>query len=405
MPAPTPDRPHASPAERLGQQFARALSDGESVNDFLRRFMAAIGATLDVSAAVLYDYDEINDTFDLLYFSGYPADARSLLHRRMESLNLPRALHDRDPYAAGGTGQELLVPLYFRDTLEAVLLIEHRESPFVVDDEMRRACHLISRFVGLFMSSNRLAVNQRRGSLATRDLERAREVQLGYLPSQYPVTERYEIFGCNQSSALVGGDYVDFFEGGDTGVQCVLADACGHGLAAALVMSNFRGLLQAEVRRPEEPGTLFTRLNEHLYGAGGSLSYLTSVFLDFRPDDGRLRYLNAGHFDPVVLRSSGDVSVLRGGGPPLGMFPDSGYEPRDATVGPGDLLLLFTDGLVELANDRDECFGVEGICRAALANRHRPLSDVASTILSSATDWSGQSHAPDDVTVFLMRFR
>jgi len=399
------DQPSGRPADRLGRLFAEALAGGESVNDFLRRFMAAIAATLDVSASVLYDYDEHADTFDLLYFSGYPSDARSVLHRRMESLNLRRALDQHEPYGVDAGGQELLVPLYFREMLEAVLLLEHRGQPFVLDRELGEACHLISRFVGLFMSSNRLAVNQQRGWLAARDLERAREVQLGYLPSQYPVTDRYEIFGYNQSSALVGGDYVDVFEPDDTGVRCVLADACGHGLAAALVMSNFRGLLQAEVTRADDPGTLFTRLNQHLYAGGGALSYLTGVFFEYRPADRRLFYFNAGHFDPVILRTSGDVSRLRGGGPPLGMFPDASYEGRQASVAPGDLLMLFTDGLVELANDADECFGIDGACRAALAHRERPLPELASAILSSAADWSGQARSHDDVTLFLMRFR
>ncbi len=399
-----PDRTDDSPAEKIGQLFARALADGESVNDFLGRFMAAIAATLDVAASVLYDYDETADTFDLLFFSGYPADARSLLHRRMDQLHLGRALTQREPYPVDDTHRELLVPLYFRDTLEAVLLVEHRASPFVMDAATLRACHVVSRFVGLFMSSNRLTVNQQRGSLAARDLERAREVQMAYLPSQHPVTDRYEMFGYNESSALVGGDYFDFFETGDT-VQGVLADACGHGLAAALVMSNFRGLLQAEVRRSDDPATLFTRLNQLLYGGGGSLSYLTSVFLDYRPDERRLHYLNAGHFDPVVLRASGDVSLLRGGGPPLGMFPDSSYDSRFAPVSPGDLLVLFTDGLVELANDADECFGVEGACRAALAGRDLPLPELAAGILAAASSWSGRAKAHDDVTLFLMRFR
>ncbi len=390
--------------DELGQRLARALVEGESVNDFLRRFTQAIADVLNVSAVVLYDYDETADTFDLLFFHGYESDARSTLHRQLVTLDVERACRQREPYPADTEGRRLLVPLYFRNVLEAVLLLERGTDPLPVDETTGPALQLISRFVGLFMSSNRLSVNQRKVVARVSDLERARDVQMSYLPSRYPATDRYEIFGYNQSSDLVGGDYFDFFSETDGAVQCVLADACGHGLAAALVMSHFRGLLQAEVRRGDDHASLFGRLNRLLYDGAGSLSYLTGVFLDYREREGQLRYLNAGHFDPVLVHASGDVSRLRGGGPPLGMFPGSEYEPGSAAVNPGDLLVLFTDGLVELMNPADECFGIDGACRAIIEHRHRPLSELATEVLASAAAFS-QSRAEDDVTLFLMRFR
>jgi serine phosphatase RsbU (regulator of sigma subunit) len=387
----------------LERRLMQALVEGEGLNDCLRRFMDAIGATLGVTAAVLYDYDERHDTFDLLFFTGYPPNARSELHQRLTALQIERAVHRHEPWPADNTVRTLVVPLRFRDTLEAVLVLE-RSAPFVPGDELDACCRLISRFVGLFMSSNRLAINQTEPHPEQFDLARARDVQQSYLPSTYPATDRYEIFGYNQSSAVVGGDYLDYFEN-DASVQCVLADACGHGLAAALVMSHFRGLLRAEVRRPVESGTLFTRLNQLLYGAGASLSYLTGVFLDYRQDAGQLAYLNAGHFDPVVVHPSGSLKTLRGGGPPLGMFPWSDYAAGTTSVQPGDLLVLFTDGLVELENEAAQCFGSEGVSRAVVAHRHRPLSEVATEILLAAGEWSGGASAKDDLTLFLMRFR
>jgi len=391
-------------SDELGRRFIRALAEGESVNDFLRRFAEAIADVLHVSAAVLYDYDETADTFDLLFFHGHESDARSSLHRQLATLDVARACRQREPYPADASGRRLLVPLYFRNVLEAVLLLERRAEPLPVDATTTPALHLISRFVGLFMSSSRLSVNQRRVVARVSDLERARDVQMSYLPSRYPATDRYEIFGYNQSSDLVGGDYFDFFSETDGAVQCVLADACGHGLAAALVMSHFRGLLQAEIRRDEDHASLFGRLNRLLYDGAGSLSYLTGVFLDYRERDGRVSYLNAGHFDPVLVHASGDVSRLRGGGPPLGMFPGSEYEPGSSAVRPGDLLVLFTDGLVELMNPAAECFGVDGACRAVVEHRDRPLSELAAEVLASAAAFS-QSRTEDDVTLVLMRFR
>lgn len=237
------------------------------------------------------------------------------------------------------------------------------------------------------------------------DLERAREVQLSYLPAEYTVTDRYEIFGYNQSSALVGGDYFDYFSQHKGSIQCVVADACGHGMAAAIIMSTFRGLLHAEVQRLDELATLFTRLNQQLYAAQARLQYLTAVFLNYREEPGELEYLNAGHFDPLVLRAGGTSSWLPGGGPPLGMFRDSNYEVMSCRVQPGDLLVLFTDGLVELRNTADEFFGAERVLETALSMRTLPLRDLAREVFASAAGFSSSPQPEDDLTLFLMRLR
>ncbi len=190
------------------------------------------------------------------------------------------------------------------------------------------ACKLISRFLGLFLSSNRLPGNQKQDVLSPTDMERAREVQLSYLPSQNPVTDRYETYAHNESSSLVGGDYFDYFCNQDNSIQGVVADACGHGLAAALIMSTFRGVLHSEVQRGLEFGDLFNRLNRQLYNTGQVLQYLTVVHFEYDVKTGVLRHFNAGHFDPVIIHRNGSNSRLSGGGPPLGMFQNSSYSPH-----------------------------------------------------------------------------
>ena len=375
------------------------------MNDFLHRFSQTIGSALDTSRVVLYDYDEVTDTFDLLYFLGYPPDSRSVLHKRLHTLNVRRGLRHRDPYVQETSDLELLVPLYFQETLEAVLLLESGSRPLVLDDSTLRACRLISRFLGLFMSSSRLPVNQRQDLPDLVDLERAREVQMSYLPAEHPVTDRYEIYGYNQSSAVVGGDYFDYFSHKQSSIQCIVADGCGHGMAAALIMSTFRGLLQSEVRQFDDLPTLFTRLNERLYGGTGLLKYLTGVFVDYQEVEHELHYFNAGHFDPLIVHADGTTAALSGGGPPLGMFGESTYQMMSSHVDPGDLLVLFTDGLVEMSNPKDEFFGEDGIRAVVCSGRDLPLRDLAAEMLSSAATFSEGRQPDDDLTLFLMRFR
>src|SRR5207253_2526153 len=131
-----------------------------------------------------------------------------------------RSLAGRDPYWLDESRLQLIIPLYFQETLEAILLLEQSDRLLELDEARLAACQVISRFLGLFMSSNRLPVNQKQTPM-TAELERARQVQLSYLPAKHPVSDRYEIYGYNQSSALVGGDYFDYFCQHENSIQCV----------------------------------------------------------------------------------------------------------------------------------------------------------------------------------------
>jgi len=390
-------------AERLSQNLANALVEGKGMNDFLGRLLAAVSDACACPRLALYDYDERSDVFYVLAFRGYPHGDRARLGRHLKSLDVRRALTEREPY---WQERQLIVPLYFQEALEAVLALEFLELQPDLTVSHAPVFRLVSRFLGLFMSSNRLPVNRNRQTgLEPTDLERAREVQMSYLPAEHPVTDCYEIYGYNQSSALVGGDYFDYFSRQSRSVQGVVADACGHGLAAALIMSTFRGMLHAAVADLVRLDDLFTRLNRQVYTRGEILQYLTTVFFDYDEATRELVYFNAGHFDPVILHADGTTENLEGGGPPLGMFPSSAYQPARSHVRPGDLLVLFTDGLVELRDRHDRFFGVEGILKAVGARHNLPLRDLAREVLGEAARWSRGREPEDDLTLFLMRFR
>ena len=138
------------------------------MNDFLYRFLKAIGDHFSVSQLVLYDFDEATQTFDLLYFWGYPADSRSNLRRKLHTIDTRRSLAGRDPYWLDESRLRLIIPLYFQDTLEAILLLEQSDRLLELDEARLAACQVISRFLGLFMSSNRLPVNQKQTPMTSR---------------------------------------------------------------------------------------------------------------------------------------------------------------------------------------------------------------------------------------------
>jgi hypothetical protein len=375
------------------------------LNGFLERALPPIAGVFGAPRTILVDYYENTHHFDLLYFAGYPESGRYQIQHRLKGMDLERALKQQYPFVDAVDPRLAYVPLYFTETLEALLVLESKE-PFALTDETREVLLTVSRFLGLVMSSGRLSINQR-GLIDTSDLQKARQIQLSYLPTGKLSTDRYEVYGYNQSSALVGGDYFDYFRIRERSLQCVLADACGHGLSAALIMTTFRALLHAEIHRQTElepPGTLFNALNQSVHAGGSVLQYLTGVFLDYDEAARRMRYTNAGHFEPLLVRGRGSVEDLRGGRPPLGMFKQSRYPTFDSEVESGDLLVLFTDGLVDLRGFQDEFFGQERVRSGVSAQRDRPLTEIVSFLLAEGMAFSAAPHPEDDLTLFLVRF-
>jgi serine phosphatase RsbU (regulator of sigma subunit) len=174
-------------------------------------------------------------------------------------------------------------------------------------------------------------------------------------------------------------------------------------MAAALTMSNFRGLLQAEILRPRDLPELFEHLNSMLHLDDELIQYLTGVLLSLEEASGRLEYVNAGHYEPIVIGLDGTVRTLPGGGPPLGMFKTAKYPVGQVYLHPGDLVALFTDGLVDTQNSAQEYFGVEGILANLKESRNGSLEGVANRLLKRARDFSGVNEFEDDVTIFLLR--
>jgi len=129
------------------------------------------------------------------------------------------------------------------------------------------------------------------------------------------------------------------------------------------------------------------------------------VFVDFDEGAGELRWCNAGHFEPLLVHGDGTTTSLPGGGLPLGMFEGSAYAMDSRRVATNDLLVLFTDGLAELQNDRDEFFGTDGILGAIVPRRDQPLREIAASVLETAARFHRAAHPDDDLTLFLMRFR
>jgi len=209
---------------------------------------------------------------------------------------------------------------------------------------------------------------------------------------------------CRQIRAL-GGDCYNFISLKSDRLALFVGDASGKGLAAALVIASVQSSLRtAALFTGDDLAALLRAVNHQAYSSSLPNRYATLFYGLFDSTKRTLRYINAGHNPAAVLRRHGSVEWLETGGAPVGMFPDWIYEERVVELETGDLVIAYTDGVVEATNQNGEEWGVQGLLKAAGygAQRSRNAGDLVNSILNSMDDFS-QGHQTDDATLAVVR--
>jgi serine phosphatase RsbU (regulator of sigma subunit) len=237
-----------------------------------------------------------------------------------------------------------------------------------------------------------------------RELRFARDVQQQLLPSAVPELRGLEVSGLCIPAAGVGGDYYDFLPLSDDEVGLVIADVSGKGVSAALLMAGLQAAVRLLARPGADPAELMSSINRMLHGSSPSARYATLFLGIYDTRTRALRYCNAGHHPPVVVGANG-VAALAGGGIPIGLFEEARYPRGERRLEPGELLALFTDGLVEAPDPGDTQFGTARLIEHLATHRGLALDAVGREILDSLRAWSAGADAHDDVTLVLARVR
>ncbi len=252
-----------------------------------------------------------------------------------------------------------------------------------------------------------------------RDLEIAREIQGWLMPAEAPAVPGVDIAFATRPANTVAGDYYDAFfrpaapgspaSGDEARLLLVVADVAGKSIPAALLMATLQASLRTLAALPGSLPELVGRLNEYACAQNRGGSRFTTAFLaELEPATGRLTWINAGHNWPVLRHASGQIERLETGGWPLGFSKSAGYECGETTLGANDLLLIFTDGLVEAENDREDEYGeprmLETLSAAAKPGmENRSARDVLRQLMSSADKFVGPTRQHDDITCLVLR--
>jgi len=308
----------------------------------------------------------------------------------------------RDLKAAG---VKLAVPLVSQGELIGVLNLGPRLSEQDYSSDDRK---LLDDLAGQAAPALRVAqlVREQEAEAVTRqrfeqELEVARLIQQNFLPKELPDLPGWQIAAYYRPAREVGGDFYDVIPLPDGRVGFVVGDVTDKGVPAALVMSATRSVLRASAQRLIEPGEVLERVNEHLCPDMPAKMFVTCLYGVLDPSTGHLRFANAGHDLPYVKTADGIVE-LRARGMPLGLMPGMSYEEKEATLQPGDSVLLHSDGVVEAHDPQRGMFGFPRLKDTmAGAPGGQQLID---RVLSKLADFTGpDAEQEDDITMVTLQ--
>jgi sigma-B regulation protein RsbU (phosphoserine phosphatase) len=233
------------------------------------------------------------------------------------------------------------------------------------------------------------------------EIEEARAIQQGFLPTIIPQLAGYEIAGEWQPAHIVGGDYFDVLPFGGGAVGICIADVAGKGMPAAMLMSNLQAGVRGLASPSMSPEDLCARLNSLVCGNIAGDRFITLFYAQLDGAARLLRYVNAGHNAPIVFHRDGSHDRLDVGGGVLGVFQMQAFALGAQTLAPGDRVLLFTDGVTEAHCTEGEEFGEARLLQLLDENREASAQDLQKAILRAAGDFCmGNWH--DDATLVVI---
>ena len=242
-----------------------------------------------------------------------------------------------------------------------------------------------------------------------RDLQIAKEIQAWLLPSQPPEMPGLEIAFATRPANTVAGDYYDIFtrSSADAGTPTFLiavADVAGKSVPAAMLMATFQASLKTLSSTPGPLTELVERMNRYACSNSQRGRRFTTAFIaEYEPSSRRLTYVNAGHNNPILRRQSGAMERLEAGGIPLGVMEDATYESGECVLKPGDWLAVFTDGVIEAENTRQEEYGEARLMAMLHSGVMTTPAVLLNSILVDLDRFAGNAPQHDDVTCVLMR--
>jgi sigma-B regulation protein RsbU (phosphoserine phosphatase) len=311
--------------------------------------------------------------------------------------NDPRYINARER-----TRSEMVAPIISNDEVIGVFDLESDRLNAYTHDDLQVLLLLASQ-VAIIIEKVMLHEQLIEKKRLEGQLEVARQVQLELLPAQDPQLEGFDISGYNFTTEEVSGDYYDWVRIYEDQIGIVVADVSGKGVPAALLMAFLRASLRAAIHIGYAPHISMAKVNYLLWESIERHQFVTAFYSVLDASNKTLAYTNAGHSPPLLLEKDGSARFIERGGMPLGMFRDTRYYEYYLSMEPGQVLVLYTDGVTEATNPRGEEYGTARLESAVRAGRMLPARELIDFIYRDVLDWTEGQGANDDITFFIVK--
>jgi sigma-B regulation protein RsbU (phosphoserine phosphatase) len=328
---------------------------------------------------------------------------------RREPILAPDVRKDSRYFAANPeTRSELAVPLIYKGNVIGVVDLEHTRVNYFTEDHQRTLTTLAGQ-IAISIANARLyqRIHEEEQRME-RDLDMAREVQLRLLPHRPPQPQRAEIAARFLAARAIGGDVYDFLDYGPGRTGLAVGDVSGKAAPAALYAALVSGILRSLAAQHLSPAKMLVALNDQLQVRKLDSQYVTMLMAIWDDDNQTLQIANAGSVQPVFVSNTPDgihVKTIQAEGFPLGLFANAEYEEFTLATQPGDMIVFFSDGIVDAENAAGEMFGTERLTAVLQAQTAPTAESMVDAILEAVGNFQSGTEHFDDETVVVLRVR
>jgi len=333
---------------------------------------------------------------------GFPHFDREALSEIYDARTISEVTSDSHP-GLFDAQVEYIVPIVLRGEPIAFFLIAD-----FADSEVEAQSDLIfietlGNILAVAIQNRQLFQDKMEQESLRRELEVAEAIQKQLLISDFSRFKQIDVYGLNEAHHGVGGDFYDIIKRENGQIFVCIADVAGKGIGAALLMSNLQANLRALCAQYNDLETIISELNRILFGITVGEKFVTLFLARVDPNNGQLDYINAGHNYPVFI-SGGKEQRLDIGCLLLGIMPDVIPQQGSLTYKPGDMLFMFTDGIVEQTNVAGDMYGSEKLVVELEKNQEAASRDVVAAVQVALRAFAGGAPADDDITMLCVKF-